>query len=59
MIICMRCADLVRVGSGHEYDRAALGYLPGTSRMNFAEEEVNEYGEGPEEEIVHPGLPRP
>lgn len=46
--------NLIRVRRGDEEDRTRLGNLPGASRVNFTEEEVDEDTKNPEEEVVLP-----
>lgn len=43
---------LVGVRRAHEYNRSILGHLPATPGVDFAEEELDQNGEGPEEGIV-------
>ena len=43
---------LVGVRGAHEDDWTILGHLPATPGVYFAEEELDQYGEGPEEGIV-------
>lgn len=39
---------------GDKDNRTAAGDFPRTSRMHFAEEKVDEYGEGPQDQIIQP-----
>lgn len=50
----MRDSYLIGVRGRDEDDRASSGDFPGSSRVNFAEEEIYQDGECPEDQIVKP-----
>lgn len=47
-----RVDELVGMRGGHDQDGTFSWHFPGTAWVHFAEEEVNQHREGPEEGIV-------
>jgi len=52
-----RIDELVGVGRGDEDDGSMARDAPGGAGVDFAEEEVGDDGEDPEEEVVDDGVP--